>query len=222
MSSSRPAHVPFLVILSSPSGAGKTSICRACLRIDRRLAYSVSVTTRPARKGEHDGKSYHFVSPTEFHQMARRHLLLEHAQVYGHYYGTPRMPILAHFRAGRDVIADLDVKGMRSCKKALPGTVGIFVVAPDTEELARRLRRRGADSPAELARRTSALRAELAAIPEYDYLVVNDSLRRAVADVLAIIRAERLRVARRQRTRPTRQLPDHRAARTRQERSLIQ
>ncbi|MBM3315513.1 guanylate kinase [candidate division WOR-3 bacterium] len=197
MSSSRPAHAPFLVVLSSPSGAGKTSIYRACLRRDPGLAYSVSVTTRPIRKGERDGRSYRFVSPARFRALVRRGALLEHARVYGHDYGTPRAPVLAHFRAGRDVVADLDIQGMRACKQALPGTVGIFITVPDRGELSRRLRGRGTDSPAELARREQELQNELAAIPDFDYLVVNDSLDRAVADVLAIIRAERARTARR-------------------------
>lgn len=212
MSSSRPAHIPFLVVLSSPSGAGKTSICRACLRADRQLAYSVSITTRPARRDERDGESYRFVSPARFRQLVRRRALLEHARVYGQDYGTPRAPVFAHFRAGRDVIADLDIQGMRACRKALPGTVGIFITVPDPGELARRLRRRATDAPDELARRRSRLRAELAAIPDFDYLVVNDSLDRAVADVLAIIRAERLRVSRRQRQQLVRPFPGRRAA----------
>uniref|UniRef100_A0A7C4G984 Guanylate kinase n=1 Tax=candidate division WOR-3 bacterium TaxID=2052148 RepID=A0A7C4G984_UNCW3 len=197
MSNSRPTHVPFMVVLSSPSGAGKTSICHACLDADRQLAYSISVTTRPPRKGERNGVSYHFVTPGRFRQLVRRRSLLEHARVYGHEYGTPRAPVLAHFRAGRDVIADLDPQGMRSCKRALPSTIGIFITVTDRRELARRLHRRGTDSPAELLCRQRELRAELAAIPDFDYLVVNDSLDRAVADVLTIIRAERMRVARR-------------------------
>ncbi|MEO0085231.1 MAG: guanylate kinase [candidate division WOR-3 bacterium] len=212
MSSSLPAHMPFLVVLSSPSGAGKTSICRACVSADRRLAYSVSVTTRAPRKGERDGRSYHFVSPARFRQMVRRHALLEYARVYGHDYGTPRAPVLANFRAGRDVIADLDIQGMRACKKTLPGTVGVFITVPDSAELDRRLRARAADSPDELARRRNELRTELAAIPDFDYLVVNDSLDRAVADVLAIIHAERLRTTRWRRKHLLRPLPPCRSA----------
>jgi guanylate kinase len=183
-------------VLSSPSGAGKTSVYRACLRRDPQLAYSVSITTRPRRPGERDGASYRFVTGDQFRRLRRQGALLEHARVYDTWYGTPRQPVLRNFRQGRDVIADLDIQGMRSCKHALPGTVGIFIAAPSRRELARRLRDRGTDSPAAVARREDDVGRELAAIPEFDYLVVNDRLPQAVEDVLAIIRAERLRTSR--------------------------
>lgn len=189
-------HQPFLVVLSSPSGAGKTSICRQVVSRERNLAYSVSATTRPRRRGEVHGRSYFFYSESEFRNSVRRGELLEHARVYGCYYGTPRAPVLEHFRRGRDVIADLDVQGMRSCKKTLAGTVGIFVDVSSRRELARRLRGRGTDSVEALACREAELGAELAAIPEFDYVVVNDRLENAVRDVMAIVRAERLRTMR--------------------------
>jgi guanylate kinase len=188
--------VPFLVVLSSPSGAGKTSICHGVTRLDPAVAYSVSATTRPRRKGEAHGRSYSFYSEPQFRRMVKAGQLLEHAGVYSHQYGTPREPVMDDLRRGRDVIADLDIQGMRSCKKALPGTVGVFITAPDRSELARRLRGRGTDSPEAVARREADRERELAAIPEFDYLVVNDRLEQAVADVMAIIRAERLRVSR--------------------------
>ncbi|MEO0079964.1 MAG: guanylate kinase [candidate division WOR-3 bacterium] len=194
--SSKPRHRPFLVVLSAPSGAGKSSICRAVLRRDRGLVYSVSVTTRPKRHNERNRRSYIFVTEQEFQRLVRQGALLEHARVYGHYYGTPKRPVLAAFRRGRDVIADLDIQGMRSCKRLLPGTVAIFVTAPSSQELSRRLLGRGSDSAEELARRRAALKEELAAIPEFDYLIVNDRLADAVEDVLAIIRAERLKTGR--------------------------
>ncbi len=197
MSSSRAGHRPFLVVLSSPSGAGKTSICRGAVERDPRLAYSVSATTRPRRAGETHGRSYWFYSERRFLELKRRGDLLEAARVYDHWYGTPRAPVERQFGRGRDVIADLDIQGMRSCKRALPGTVGIFVMAPDRRELARRLRGRGTDSAAVVARREAELEAELAAIPDFDYLVINDRLDRAIDDVLAIVRAERLAVSRR-------------------------
>jgi len=184
------------VVLSSPSGAGKTSICRAVERRDPNVAYSVSATTRPRRKGEVEGRSYFFYSEKQFRQLGKNHGLLERARVYEHRYGTPRAPVLRHFRAGRDVIADLDIQGMRSCRKALPGTVGIFITAPNSGELARRLRSRGTDSPEAVARREADREMELAAIPEFDYLVANNRLKQAVDDVMAIIRAERLRTSR--------------------------
>ncbi len=196
MSSNRPRHRPFLVVVSSPSGAGKTSICRRVVARDPEIVYSVSATTRPRRRGEINGRSYFFYSPAEFDRLRRRGALLESALVYDHWYGTPRQPVLAAFRRGKDCIADLDIQGMRSCKQALPGTVGIFVLPPDRRELARRLRDRGTDSAEVIRRREAELAAELTAIPEFDYLVINDRLEQAVSEVLAIITAERRRVSR--------------------------
>jgi len=191
-------------VLSSPSGAGKTSICRAVEHRDRNIAYSVSATTRPKRMGEVNGRSYSFYSEKQFRQIEARGGLLESAGVYDHRYGTPKAPVLRHFRAGRDVIADLDIQGMRSCRKVLPGTVSVFIAAPDSGELARRLRGRGTDSTEAVMRREADRARELAAIPEFDYLVVNDRLKQAVDDVMAIVRAERLRTSRMSPTAPVR------------------
>jgi guanylate kinase len=188
------------VVLSSPSGAGKTTICRAVARRDPGIAYSVSATTRPKRKGEVEGRSYFFCSKRQFEQLKAKGGLLESAVVYGHQYGTPKAPVLCHFRNGRDVIADTDIRGMRSCRRALPGSVSIFITAPNLGELDRRLQGRGTDSPTELKRREAERKKELAALPEFDYLVVNDRLPAAVDDVMAIIRAERLRISRMSRT----------------------
>jgi guanylate kinase len=184
------------VVLSSPSGAGKTSICRAVERHDPNIAYSVSATTRPKRKGEVHGHSYFFYSEKQFQQLKTSGGLLESAGVYDHRYGTPKAPVVRSFREGRDVIADLDVQGMRSCRKALPGTVSVFITAPDMDELDRRLHGRGTDSAEAVMRREADRDKELAAIPEFDYLVVNDRLEQAVDDVMAIVRAERLRTSR--------------------------
>ena len=189
-------HSPFLIVLSSPSGAGKTSICRGVAQRDADIAYSVSATTRPKRKGETDGRSYFFYSEKQFQQLNDKGGLLESAGVYDHRYGTPKAPVLRYFREGRDVIADLDVQGMRSSRKALPGTVSVFITAPDLNELDRRLRSRGTDSAEAVSRREADRERELAAIPEFDYLVVNDRLKQAVEDVMAIVRAERQRTSR--------------------------
>ena len=197
-------HSPFLVVLSSPSGAGKTSICRAVEHRDRNIAYSVSATTRPKRKGEVHGRSYFFYSQKQFQQLNDRDGLLESAGVYDHQYGTPKTPVLRSFREGRDVIADLDIQGMRACREALPGTVSVFITAPDLTELDRRLHSRGTDSAEAVHRREADRDKELAAIPEFDYLVVNDRLEQAVDDVMAIIRAERLRTSRMSPTAPAR------------------
>jgi len=187
---------PFLIVLSSPSGAGKTSICREVEHRDRDIAYSVSATTRPKRKGEVQGRSYFFCSEKQFEQLAASGGLLESARVYDHRYGTPKAAVLRHFRSGRDVIADVDIQGMRSCRKALPGTVSVFIAVPNSAELDRRLLGRGTDSAEAVTRREANREKELAAIPEFDYLVVNDRLNRAVDEVMAIVRAERLRTSR--------------------------
>ncbi|MGQ9679016.1 MAG: guanylate kinase [bacterium] len=198
--SSKHLHEPFMVILSSPSGAGKTSICREVVRRDRNICYSVSATTRPRRRGERHGTSYLFYTEDEFQRLIDQNALLEHAAVYGYYYGTPKKPIEKAFGRGRDVIADLDIQGMRSCKKALGDrAVGIFILPPNQKELFNRLKQRNTENRAELARRRAALPDELRAIPWFDYLVINDKLEEAVGDVLTIIRAERLRTSRRRR-----------------------
>jgi guanylate kinase len=191
-------------VLSSPSGAGKTTICREVEHRDRNIAYSISATTRPKRKGEVHGRSYFFYSERQFKQLDDKDGLIESAGVYDHRYGTPKAPVLRHFRKGCDVIADLDIQGMRSCRKALPDTVCIFITAPDLDELDRRLHGRGTDSTKELLRREADRKTELAAIPEFDYLVVNDRLEQAVDDVMAIVRAERLRTSRMSPTAPVR------------------
>ena len=197
-------HSPFLVVLSSPSGAGKTTICHEVELRDRNIARSVSVTTRPKRKGEINGRSYYFHSEKQFQQLNDKGGLIENAGVYDHHYGTPKAPVMRHFREGRDVIADLDIQGMRSCRKELPGTVSVFVTTPDLGELDRRLRSRGTDSADEVRRREADRTKEMAAIPEFDYLVVNDQLKQAVDDVMAIVRAERLRTSRMSPTAPVR------------------
>ncbi|MEO0050346.1 MAG: guanylate kinase, partial [candidate division WOR-3 bacterium] len=170
---------------------------RGVVQRDGRIFYSISATTRQPRPGERNGKSYHFVSEEGFLSLVRRGQLLEYAKVYGSYYGTPKAPVFKAFRQGKDVIADLDIQGMRSCKKALPGTVSIFIMPPSIKELTRRLQRRGTEDEENLRCRRDALEEELAGIPEFDYLVINDKINRAVQDVLTIIRAERLRTSRR-------------------------
>ncbi len=190
-------HKPFLIVVSSPSGAGKTTLCREVVRRDKGIFYSVSVTTRPPRRGEQPDKSYIFVTEEEFQQMINKNQLLEYAQVYGHLYGTPKEPIKKAFARGKDVIADLDIQGMRSCKKLLPDTVTIFIVPPTPQELKQRLLKRGTENQEELRRRQRAFTTELASIAEFDYYIINDKLSKAVRDILSIINAERMRTCRR-------------------------
>lgn len=197
MSSRTPGHRPFFVALSSSSGAGKTSICRGVVERAPEIAYSVSATTRPRRSGEVDGRDYWFYTERQFMDRVRRGGMVEHARVYDHWYGTPRARLRAEFRRGRDVIADLDIQGMRSARAALPDMVSIFITVPSRRELARRLRERGTDSAEVIRRRQAEFEKELAAASDFDYIVMNDRLERAVSTVLAIFTAERCRTSRR-------------------------
>jgi guanylate kinase len=192
----RTKHLPFPIVLSSPSGAGKTSIARGVVARDAGVRYSVSATTRPIRPGERHGRDYYFYSPARFKAKQRAGQLLETAEVYGYTYGTPKPPILLALKQGCDVIADLDVQGARSMRKLVPGSVTIFITTPDNDELQRRLRNRRTDSPAVIEKRLACARQELNALPEFDYVVVNRSLAEAIEDVMTIIRAERLRTRR--------------------------
>ncbi len=188
-------HRPFLVVLSSPSGAGKTTICRTVLRRDPNLGYSVSATTRPKRPGEVSGKDYFFYCPEEFAKRKNRGEFIETAFVYGNYYGTPKREVKRILRQGKDVLLDLDIQGMRSIKRLFPDAVTIFITPTNLIELKKRLTHRK-ESKSEIKKRTGYLKAELAAIPEFDYLVPNDDLKTAVARVLAIIQAERQKTSR--------------------------
>ena len=190
-------HRPFPVVLSSPSGAGKTSIARGVVARDRNVVYSVSATTRPKRPGEIHGRDYYFYSPTRFRARQRAGELLETARVYGYTYGTPKPPIRQALARGFDVIADLDIQGARSMRKLVSESVLIFIAPPDFAELKRRLVRRGTDDRDVVRRRLACAAAEWQAAPEFDYLVVNHRLDQAISDVLAIIRAERLCTSRR-------------------------
>jgi guanylate kinase len=149
------------------------------------------------RPGEVHGRDYYFYSPARFRASARAGQLLETAEVYGYFYGTPKAPISRALRQGHDVVADLDIQGARSVRRLFPGAVLVFITTPDFAELKRRLVGRGTDAGATIQRRLACAAAEWRAAPEFDYLVCNSRLPQAVADVLAIIRAERLRTSRR-------------------------
>ncbi|HYM33135.1 MAG TPA: guanylate kinase [Candidatus Cybelea sp.] len=183
-----------MLVLSSPSGAGKTTISRRLLEADDNLVMSVSVTTRPKRPGEAEGVDYFFVDPLEFNLMVNRQQLLEHAKVFDHYYGTPAHSVEANLAAGRDVLFDIDWQGTQQlAQSARQDLVGVFILPPSTAELERRLERRAQDSAEVVAKRMAKASDEISHWAEYDYIVVNDDVERCLENVYAILRAERLR-----------------------------
>lgn len=183
-----------MLVMSSPSGAGKTSISRAVLREESELDLSISVTTRPRRPAEVDGRDYHFIEPGRFDGMVEAGELLEHATVYGHSYGTPKAPVLQALAAGRDVLFDIDWQGAQQLREAAgEDMVGVFILPPSTEELAARLRTRAQDSDAEVQFRLTQIANDVTHWPEYDYVLINQDFDNSVRAVRAIVAAERLR-----------------------------
>lgn len=193
-----------MFVLSSPSGAGKSTISRALIEHNAKqageesLSMSVSVTTRPRRGSEIDGEHYHFISQKEFFQRRDSDGLLEWAEVHGNYYGTPREPVENAMAAGRDMMFDIDWQGAQQLvEKMRSDVVSVFILPPSMQELQARLHRRAEDTEEVIARRLENSRNEIAHWREYDYVIVNDDLDRAFDAVKSILRAERLRRARR-------------------------
>lgn len=183
-----------MLVLSSPSGAGKTSISRALLERDGGLELSISVTTRPRRPGEAHGEDYVFLDATEFNLMVNRRELLEHAIVFDHYYGTPRGPVEAALAAGRDVLFDIDWQGTQQlAESARADLVSVFILPPSMTELDRRLHTRAQDTDAVIAQRMAKAADEMTHWDAYDYVVVNTDFDASVAKVEAILQAERLK-----------------------------
>jgi guanylate kinase len=183
-----------MLILSSPSGAGKSTISRALLEREDELAMSVSATTRPPRPGEVDGEHYYFISEAEYHRMVAAGEFLEHAKVFDNYYGTPRKPVEEALASGRDVLFDVDWQGARNIRQeARADQVSVFILPPSIQELERRLFERALDPEDVVRRRMATATDEMSHWGEYDYIVVNVDLDESVAAVQAILRAERLR-----------------------------
>jgi guanylate kinase len=191
------AEIPgILFIVSAPSGAGKTSLLKQLIPADPGLALSVSHTTRAMRPGEQDGVHYHFVSVAAFQQMAGEGAFLEHAQVFDNYYGTAEQGVRDQLERGQDVVLEIDWQGARQVRERFPEAVSVFIAPPSIEALRERLGGRGQDSEEIIERRMRDARNELSHYPEYDYLVINDDFDTALADLAAIVAAERLRLDR--------------------------
>ena len=188
-----------MLVLSSPSGAGKTTIARALLELDDNLTLSVSATTRPNRPGEVNGKDYHFVTNSQFQGMVADGELLEHAHVFGNFYGTPKAPVEETLAGGKDILFDIDWQGTQQLAgndSTGEDLVSIFVLPPDNHELEVRLQRRAQDSKAVVRGRMARASDEMSHYREYNYIIVNHDIEESVGQVQIILEAERLRINR--------------------------
>jgi guanylate kinase len=183
-----------MFVLSSPSGAGKSTISREILARDGNITMSVSATTRPKRPGEVAGRDYYFVDKAEFNLMVNRQEFLEYAKVFDNYYGTPAGPVQDALAAGRDVLFDIDWQGTQQiAEQARDDLVSVFILPPSTAELERRLKKRAQDPAEVVARRMSKASDEMSHYAEYDYIIVNQDIEESVDQALSILKAERLR-----------------------------
>lgn len=183
-----------MVVLSSPSGAGKTTLTRHLLRQNPDMAMSVSATTRPPRPGEIDGQDYFFVSKDRFAQLEADEEFLEHARVFDNFYGTPRGPVEQALQNGRDVVFDIDWQGAQQLTQAAADDlVKIFILPPNMRELEQRLKTRAQDSDSVIAKRMSKSEAEISHWAEYDYVIVNENIETSLGELLTIVAAERMR-----------------------------
>lgn len=183
-------------LITAPSGAGKSSLVNALLARDAGLALSISYTTRAPRPGETDGEHYHFVSEAQFFEMRDQDAFLEWAQVHDHFYGTPKKPLADALEFGRDMILEIDWQGARQVRQLLPDVVGVFILPPSLEALEDRLRNRGQDSEAVIARRMQNAGEEILHAPEFEFVVINQEFDVALQQLQAIVQSRRLRYAR--------------------------
>jgi guanylate kinase len=184
-----------IFVITAPSGTGKTTLLKPLMAADPRLRFSISYTTRPMRPGEVEGQDYFFVSPAEFRRLREKGVLVEWVEQFGYEYGTSREWVRKTVQAGADLVFDLDTRGARALKQEFPQATLIFILPPSWEQLQRRLQVRGRMEPAEMARRLENGRAELQEVPWYDYLVINDDLATALAQLRAIVAATRCRTS---------------------------
>jgi guanylate kinase len=176
-----------LIIVSGPSGAGKGTLVKGLVARVPDVWVSVSATTRAPRPGEKEGRDYFFLTGDEFERRARSGEFLEHATVHGNRYGTLRGPVMRRVNAGMQVILEIDVQGAEQVKEAMPEAALVFIVAPDREELRRRIVDRGAETPAEVARRMKTAEQELALVGNYDYVIINDDVPRATDELIELV-----------------------------------
>jgi guanylate kinase len=183
-----------MLVLSSPSGAGKTTLSRKLLDLDRGVALSISVTTRKMRPGERDGRDYHFIERRQFDALIEKNDLLEWAEVFDNYYGTPKKPVMDALASGRDVLFDVDWQGTQQLRDKAPNDlVSIFVLPPSIPELERRLKTRAQDDYETIHRRMAKAADEMSHWAEYDYVVINHDIDKAFVEVASILAAERLK-----------------------------
>ena len=181
-----------LFVVSAPSGTGKTTLVKALTESDENVVLSISHTTRFRRRGERDGVDYHFVDTPRFRGMIEEGVFLEHANVFGHLYGTSRDSVYRELNAGRDVVLEIDWQGARQIRDCIPGSVSIFILPPSRASLRTRLEARGQDSEHIIAERMRTAVSDLSHYEEFDYVIVNDSIARAAGDLASIVRAHRL------------------------------
>lgn len=182
-----------IYVVTAPSGAGKTSLVRALLEADKQVKLSVSYTTRPARPGEVDGTHYHFVDQATFLSMLERGDFLESAEVYGNRYGTSQPWIEQMVDSGADILLEIDWQGAAQVRRIFPEAIGIFILPPSLEVLTERLKGRGTDAPDVVARRLAAAREDIGHVEEFDYVIINDDFNTALQELIAVVRAQRLK-----------------------------
>ena len=187
------SHKPLVYIISAPSGSGKSTLVNKLLKLVPALDFSISYTTRAPRGSEQNGKQYHFVSRKEFEQMIRADEFLEHADVFGNYYGTARRFLKEAEQKGHDLLLDIDVQGAEQIKAKLPDAVSIFVLPPDRKTLEWRLRKRSEDAEEVIQRRLVTATQEISNYDKYNYILINDKLEESVESLQAIVMSERLR-----------------------------
>lgn len=185
-----------IFVVTAPSGAGKTTLVAALLAADQQIKLSVSYTTRAPREGEVDGKNYHFVSRETFIGMLQRSEFLESAEVYGNFYGTSQLWIQQQLDAGNDILLEIDWQGAQQVRKLFPQAIGVFILPPSLPVLEQRLRGRGTDSEESIAKRMASAREEITHVDEFDFVIVNEVMDEAIKDLISVVRAPRLGIAR--------------------------